>query len=291
MYLRDDNGNTINAECSLDVIGGVDCIVVESSGGASSSPHVRRRNPAYNELVRTILTRLRDAGVSATNIILDSGRVTRLPEAARTVSVSHAYPIHLSAVNIEELRKEIGRRVATMHRAVGTSTGGNQQKRIRICVSRRIEPVRLITGKPQVASEQCEPDEPPNVGLTEKRLLRDARVGQGKFRSALLKRHGGCCVATGISHGDVLIASHIKPWSVSTSHERLDPWNGFLFSAMIDKLFDRGLISFTDDGRLLVSPRLTDGDRKLCGLSNVRRIAVPPRSLGYLAYHRHHWQL
>jgi hypothetical protein len=290
MYLRDENGNIINAECSIDVIRGADCIVVESSGGANSSRRVSRRNPDYNHLVHTILARLRDVNAGVTNIILDSGRVARLPEQARSVSVSHAYPINLTTVDLQQLRKDIGRKVAAMHRVAGTSTSGNQQKRIRICINRRIDPARLIFGKPQAVTEPPESDDPPDIGVTEKQRLRDARMGQGRFRSAVLKRHGGRCIATGISHEDLLIASHIKPWSVSTNFERLDPWNGFLLSAMLDKLFDRGLISFSDDGCVIVSSRLTTGDRELCGLSNVRRITVPPQSRAYLAFHRHRWQ-
>ncbi|HHQ4786468.1 HNH endonuclease [Aeromonas hydrophila] len=54
-----------------------------------------------------------------------------------------------------------------------------------------------------------------------------------------------------MSNKDLLIASHIKPWSESDNAERLDGNNGLLLSPHIDKLFDRGCITFTDAGDLL----------------------------------------
>jgi predicted restriction endonuclease len=51
-----------------------------------------------------------------------------------------------------------------------------------------------------------------------------------------------------------LIASHIKPWRSANNQERIDGSNGLLLAPHVDLLFDRGLISFTDEGSLLVSP-------------------------------------
>jgi putative restriction endonuclease len=54
-----------------------------------------------------------------------------------------------------------------------------------------------------------------------------------------------------------LIASHIKPWCECDNAERLDGNNGLLLSPHIDKLFDRGWITFTDAGDLLCAePRI-----------------------------------
>lgn len=54
-----------------------------------------------------------------------------------------------------------------------------------------------------------------------------------------------------------LQASHIKPWRGSTPYEKLDGNNGLLLSPHIDHLFDRGYISFAQNGSLLVAPQLT----------------------------------
>lgn len=90
-----------------------------------------------------------------------------------------------------------------------------------------------------------------NITVTERSLLVQARVGQGAYRQSLMQYWNGQCAVTACPVAEVLIASHIKPWSESENGERLDPFNGLLLIATLDKLFDRGLISFSDDGNLL----------------------------------------
>ncbi|MEW6110196.1 MAG: HNH endonuclease [Nitrospirota bacterium] len=46
--------------------------------------------------------------------------------------------------------------------------------------------------------------------------------------------------------------SHIVPWSVNVSL-RMNPQNGICMCALHDKAFDRGLITISDNYRLLVS--------------------------------------
>jgi len=82
-----------------------------------------------------------------------------------------------------------------------------------------------------------------------------ARIGQGKCRSRVNIVSPACRV-TGISDGNFLIASHIKPWRVCSNEERLDGNNGLMLSPHIDQLFDEGYISFEDDGSLVVSSAL-----------------------------------
>lgn len=91
------------------------------------------------------------------------------------------------------------------------------------------------------------------IDATEKEQLVQARRGQGRFRQNLRTFEHGCRI-TGVTDARFLIASHIKPWRSSTNEERLDGENGLLLSPTIDFLFDRGFISFSDDGTLLVSP-------------------------------------
>jgi HNH endonuclease len=76
------------------------------------------------------------------------------------------------------------------------------------------------------------------------------RVGQEIFRSGLIDYWQGRCPLTGISDTALLRASHIVPWRDCTSDaERLDVHNGLLLSALWDAAFDRGLVTFDDDGR------------------------------------------
>ncbi|OZI33369.1 restriction endonuclease [Bordetella genomosp. 5] len=116
------------------------------------------------------------------------------------------------------------------------------------------------------------------------------RVGQNLFRAALLDYWQGRCCVTGLAITDLLRASHIKPWAVCGSdNERLDVFNGFLLSPHLDALFDGGWISFSDEGRLLVSEALPMKSRQQLGLST--EWGVGKLALGhteYLAFHRHH---
>ncbi len=93
------------------------------------------------------------------------------------------------------------------------------------------------------------------------------RIGQDIFRDALLDYWSGCCPMTGITERALLRASHIKPWADCADAERLDVHNGLLLSALWDAAFDRGLVSFADDGVVLPSPRLGEKERKALGLA------------------------
>lgn len=94
---------------------------------------------------------------------------------------------------------------------------------------------------------------------TEREVLIKARVGQGPFRDALIKRWGGCSV-TGCGALGVLVASHIKPWSkCTTPAERLGAANGLLLTPNLDRLFDRGLITFDGKFRIRICPTLKAG--------------------------------
>ncbi|MBI3145217.1 MAG: HNH endonuclease [Pseudogulbenkiania sp.] len=113
-----------------------------------------------------------------------------------------------------------------------------------------------------------------------------ARVGQGVFRSRLLKIEN-CCRVTGVSNITMLIASHIKPWRFSNDFERLDGNNGLLLSPHVDRLFDRGYISFADRGGILVADdqalTMMDSwsiDPNMC-VGNFSK-----KQIDYLAYHR-----
>ncbi|WP_158664395.1 HNH endonuclease [Cupriavidus metallidurans] len=115
------------------------------------------------------------------------------------------------------------------------------------------------------------------------------RIGQGRFRDALLQLHGRCAVS-GISNPAVLRAAHIHRWADcdDTPTARHDVDNGLLLAAHLDALFEKGLIIFADDGRMLVSPELTPADRELLQIAGPRRLAVKPslRQCEYLAEHR-----
>ena len=130
---------------------------------------------------------------------------------------------------------------------------------------------------------------PADDPLTEKERLQAARIGQGDFRATLIVAWEGKCPLAGVDHLPLLRASHIKPWRYSTNAERLDPFNGLLLAVHVDALFDRGLISFEDDGTLLISSTLSQDNLDRLGIVRGARISgLDARHAAYLADHRDH---
>ncbi len=286
MFLRNDVGEIVDSEFSIDVQDERTCIVIESSGGSSPSRGVSRRNPDYNALVGTVLQRLARAGTPIEEIILDSAKVASLPVAERRVDLDIPYPIDVSAHDSENLRKAIGRSVSLMHRSQEASKSGNAQKRIRIVLAQPIPVEQLCAPESSGQSEDELLEYAPSLSETERQYMYAARVGQGAFRAELLRRYKGGCPVTGITHEELLIASHIKPWRICTNHERLDAENGILLSALVDRLFDKGLVSFESDGTILFSARLSAEDRRRCHLEGARCRGISAASQRYLVVHR-----
>ena len=124
------------------------------------------------------------------------------------------------------------------------------------------------------------------IPVTVRVQLINARVGQGLFRSRVEMIESDCRV-TGVSDRRFLRASHVKPWSKSDSHEKLDGSNGLLLAPHIDHLFDKGFISFANDGRLIISQALPTSVQGSWNL----HAAISPRpmsqmQIAYMAYHR-----
>ena len=124
-------------------------------------------------------------------------------------------------------------------------------------------------------------------GETERQILSSARIGQGKFRDDLLKRWSGKCAVSGVARAELLRASHIKPWSASNNVERLDPDNGLLLSAAYDAAFDAYLISFADDGTLLLAEDFAPVEAEAAGLNLSAHLDLSlSHSRSYLSDHR-----
>ena len=165
-----------------------------------------------------------------------------------------------------------------------------------------------LTGQTLATSEQG-PFEPPiNTALTgidraiEAKVLQDpgldsttkqqvvlARTGQGLFRTRVFALEKACRL-TQVSTPSLLIASHIMPWrSCQTSAERLDGANGLMLAPHVDRLFDRGFITFTDQGQVRISPRLDLKDLLKLGLEEActRGCAIfSDHQARYLKFHR-----
>lgn len=97
---------------------------------------------------------------------------------------------------------------------------------------------------------------------TEAERLIIQRVGQDIFRDRLMTYWQGRCPLTGITDPALLRASHIIAWKDCASDaDRLDVHNGLLLSALWDAAFDRGLVTFNDEGIPQFSSKLTETAR------------------------------
>ena len=81
------------------------------------------------------------------------------------------------------------------------------------------------------------------------------RVNQSVFRQMILANYSTKCAITGIDVPELLLASHIVPWSIN-EHERLNPENGICLSALYDKAFDKGLIGINNNYQIVLSTSL-----------------------------------
>ncbi len=121
-----------------------------------------------------------------------------------------------------------------------------------------------------------------------KSSLINSRIGQGDYRRKLLEE---CpyCPFTMVGDERLLVASHIKPWVLSSDKEKVDPKNGFLFTPTYDRLFDRGFITFEDDKTLVVSPWISPMNQKRLGIYTgklIEKLPLDEKRKEYLAFHR-----
>jgi len=100
------------------------------------------------------------------------------------------------------------------------------------------------------------PDLSTMAGETRERYVK-TRVNQNFFRQMILSNYHSKCAVTGIDMPALLIASHIIPWA-QNEQERLNPTNGICLSALYDKAFDKHLISFDEDYRMILSTNLKE---------------------------------
>lgn len=128
---------------------------------------------------------------------------------------------------------------------------------------------------------------------TTKSVLKKERVNQDFFRRMVLASYENKCCITDIPITELLVASHIIPWA-DDEENRLNPQNGLCLNAIHDKAFDKGLITFDDDYRIVLSSKIlkydeNDGVKQLLIFYDKARINLPTRFLprqDFLDYHR-----
>jgi putative restriction endonuclease len=142
-------------------------------------------------------------------------------------------------------------------------------------IDKKIEEVDMVA---EIRSEY-------SIAETEREALVKSRIGQGLYRSKAIELWKSCSV-TGFTKENVLVASHIKPWKVSTNSERLSPFNSLLLIPTLDKLFDKGYMGFEPNGKIMLSGKVEEDDWRRIGVNRTLRLRdVPFESKAYLEYH------
>lgn len=142
---------------------------------------------------------------------------------------------------------------------------------------------RLFTDFSQMAKQQYMAKK---YGKKKGFLLEKARNGQSKYREGLFKQFEYCPFSK-IDDMNLLIASHIKPWAVCDKTEKTDCSNGLMLSPLFDKLFDKGYISFEENGKLIISEWLSVENRNKINFEyNIEDLHLTQERQQYLDYHR-----
>jgi putative restriction endonuclease len=124
-----------------------------------------------------------------------------------------------------------------------------------------------------------------SLDQTEKELIVKSRIGQTIFKKALLKQ-GGKCALCGVTDVRFLIASHIKQWSQSDNVERLDVNNGLLLCPNHDALFDKGYISFDDEGSIIISESIENSLKVFLNINERMKVNLNEKQKPYMKWHR-----
>lgn len=143
----------------------------------------------------------------------------------------------------------------------------------------RFDPAQAAADEAAAAATAPDPQIP--TGPTDVLRTVRARRVQSFFRAAVLTSYDNRCALSGLAIPELLVASHIIPWSESVER-RADPTNGICLNALFDRAFDRGLITFDTDLRVVVSSHLKSraiAAELKCSLLEVegRKIKMPLR--------------
>lgn len=113
---------------------------------------------------------------------------------------------------------------------------------------------------------------------TERTINTNARIGQSFFREMILVSYRRSCALTGIEDSRLLNASHISAWKDDMDN-RLNPRNGICLNALHDRAFDRHLITFDENYRLIVSPCVPEIARRELAQVESNQLKLPDRFL------------
>ena len=159
---------------------------------------------------------------------------------------------------------------------------GNKRNGIRFNLIRKSEETNFYI-ESKTNKEEFKYSEP---NITERKGLVTSRIGQGTYRDKIIEKWDKTCPITKCKVLSILISSHIKSWKESDNQERLDVENGILLSPNVDSLFDKHLISFSDEGQMLISDKISEDILNQLGIDKRVILPVSDGMKRYLKRHR-----
>jgi putative restriction endonuclease len=148
-----------------------------------------------------------------------------------------------------------------------------------------------LLGMKGPSPSQLSEEEKNDYAIENRKIEINARQKQSLFRKRVLTNFNKRCCLSGITETDLLVASHIVPWSEG-KNSRLDPGNGLCLFALYDSLFDQGYFSLTDDLGVIITSKLTTLSsqlRQILRQIEGQKISKPKNhkiKLEYVQYHR-----
>lgn len=130
------------------------------------------------------------------------------------------------------------------------------------------------------------------TGPSERSAAVHARLFQTFFRRTVLASYDASCCVCGLDVRPLLVASHIKPWTVDEEF-RAEPENGLCLCAIHDRAFDRGLLAVSEELQIITAPEVISSKQQFVRVAlaefHGRSLRMPKRFAPrqeFLAWHR-----
>lgn len=120
---------------------------------------------------------------------------------------------------------------------------------------------------------------------TEKTTNSKTRIYQDVLRKIILNNYQNKCALCSIDKSDLLICSHIVPWSID-SKNRLNPQNAICLCALHDKLFDKGYFSLNDNYEIIYSTKADVNIKEMFKNLSFKKPICDHPDVNFIKYHR-----
>ncbi|WP_433494516.1 hypothetical protein ACQP26_29280 [Micromonospora sp. CA-248089] len=131
MHLTDSEGRILNANYTVEADSHGLSVILESAGGRTADGG--SRNPDYRKALRLLLERLRDRKAVLVRAVVDSRKLTSLPETDRTVLEGPV--VLVEQPDLDRVRLRLTASQGTIGQSAEATKAGNNSKRLRLRVA------------------------------------------------------------------------------------------------------------------------------------------------------------